>query len=233
MKSARARWGVVRSWRRVMRAVRARRPRAALLVNYTEYNSRLAPRLQAEGVRVLWYGAPQVWAWRPGRTTSLRTCVDRMAVMLPFEEAIWRAAGVDAHYVGHPALETEALAARNRPRDARDDAVRRSDRDPPGQPPARGAPPPAPDARGLRARPLRPGEHRRPRAARAEPRRGDAPLGPRRVRLGARRSGRRRPALRRDARSRARSTSRSARRGRRRSRPRSPGPFPSSLTASA
>jgi lipid-A-disaccharide synthase len=101
--------GVVRSWRRVMRGVRARRPRAALLVNYTEYNSLLAPRLQAEGVRVLWYGAPQVWAWRPGRTTSLRTCVDRMAVMLPFEAPIWCAAGVDAHYVGHPALETEAL----------------------------------------------------------------------------------------------------------------------------
>ncbi len=101
--------GIVRSWRRVVRAVRDKRPRAALLVNYTEFNSRLAPRLQAEGVRVLWYGAPQVWAWRAGRTTALRTCVDRMAVMFPFEEPIWRTAGVDTHYVGHPALETEAL----------------------------------------------------------------------------------------------------------------------------
>jgi lipid-A-disaccharide synthase len=99
--------GVVCSWRRVLRAVSERKPRAALLVNYTEYNARLAPRLQEEGVRVLWYGAPQVWAWRAGRTTTLRTCVDRLAVMLPFEGSVWTAAGVDAHYVGHPALEIE------------------------------------------------------------------------------------------------------------------------------
>lgn len=99
-------FGVLRSWRRVMREVAERKPRAALLVNYTEYNSRLAPRLQEEGVRVLWYGAPQVWAWRAGRTTTLRTCVDRLAVMLPFEASVWAAAGVDAHYVGHPALES-------------------------------------------------------------------------------------------------------------------------------
>jgi lipid-A-disaccharide synthase len=102
--------GVVRSWRRLTRAIRERRPRAALLVNYTEYNARLAPRLQAAGARVLWYGAPQIWAWRAARATSLRASVDRMAVMLPFEEPLWQAAGVDARYVGHPALETDALA---------------------------------------------------------------------------------------------------------------------------
>jgi lipid-A-disaccharide synthase len=97
---------VLRSWRRVAGAARARRPVAALLVNYSEYNARLAPVLHHAGVRVLWYGAPQVWAWRPGRTESLRRSVDRMALMLPFEEALWRRSGVDAHYVGHPALET-------------------------------------------------------------------------------------------------------------------------------
>jgi lipid-A-disaccharide synthase len=89
----------------------AKRPgvRAALLVNYTEYNLRLAPRLRALGLRVLWYGAPQVWAWRPGRIAAVRTGVDRMAVVLPFEEKLWRDAGVDAHYVGHPAVEVDAL----------------------------------------------------------------------------------------------------------------------------
>ena len=101
--------GVLRVWRAVARAVRTRRPRAALLVNYTEFNARLAPQLRAAGVRGLWYGAPQVWAWRPSRTASMRRCIDRMAVMLPFEAPIWRAAGVDAHYVGHPALEVEPL----------------------------------------------------------------------------------------------------------------------------
>jgi lipid-A-disaccharide synthase len=101
--------GVLRAWRAVVRAAKKRRPRAALLVNYSEFNARLAPHLQAAGVRVLWYGAPQVWAWRANRTTTLRRCVDRMAVILPFEAPLWRAAGVDAHYVGNPALETSPL----------------------------------------------------------------------------------------------------------------------------
>lgn len=100
---------VWRAWRAVSRAVRERRPRAALLVNYTEFNARLAPRLHARGVRVLWYGAPQVWAWRAGRVASMRPSIDRLAVMLPFEEELWRRAGVDAHYVGHPAVEVTAL----------------------------------------------------------------------------------------------------------------------------
>jgi len=101
---------VLRAWRRVVRGARTRRPLAALLVNYSEFNTRLAPVLHDAGIRVLWYGAPQVWAWRPRRVESLRRSVDRMAVMLPFEEALWRQAGVDAHYVGHPALETTRLA---------------------------------------------------------------------------------------------------------------------------
>lgn len=100
---------VLRIWRRVAGAARARRPRAALLVNYSEFNALLAPVLHRSGVRVLWYGAPQVWAWRPRRVDSLRRSVDRMALMLPFEESLWRNAGVDAHYVGHPALETPCL----------------------------------------------------------------------------------------------------------------------------
>jgi lipid-A-disaccharide synthase len=101
--------GVIAAWHTVVRAARARRPDAALLVNYTEFNARLAPRLHDAGVRVLWYGAPQVWAWRRRRGTSLRRGLDRMAVMLPFEEAIWRDLGVDAHYVGHPAREVRPL----------------------------------------------------------------------------------------------------------------------------
>jgi lipid-A-disaccharide synthase len=109
-------WGVLRAWRAVVRAAKTRRPRAALLVNYTEFNARLAPLLRGGGVRVLWYGAPQVWAWRASRTVPLRRSVDRMAVILPFEAPLWRAAGVDAHYVGHPALET--------PQFDRDDARR-------------------------------------------------------------------------------------------------------------
>lgn len=95
---ARVAWGLLREARR-------RRPRAALLVGYSEFNTWLGPRLRALGLRVLWYGAPQIWAWRPSRAARVRRACDRMALVLPFEEALWRSQGVDAHYVGHPALE--------------------------------------------------------------------------------------------------------------------------------
>jgi lipid-A-disaccharide synthase len=101
---------VVRAFAAVLQGVKKRRPTAALLVGYTEFNARLAPRLKRAGIGVVWYGAPQVWAWRPGRTKTLGRFVDRMAVVLPFEERLWRNAGVDATFVGHPALETPLLA---------------------------------------------------------------------------------------------------------------------------
>ncbi|HXX65933.1 MAG TPA: lipid-A-disaccharide synthase [Polyangiaceae bacterium] len=116
-------WSVVRAWHAVVTASEERRPRAALLVNYSEFNTRLARRLHAAAIPVLWYGAPQVWAWRPTRAAALRRFVDRMAVILPFEERIWREAGVDALYVGHPALETPALS-REEARRVLDIAVR-------------------------------------------------------------------------------------------------------------
>jgi lipid-A-disaccharide synthase len=98
-----------RAYVSVARAARKRRARVALLVNYTEFNTLLAARLHTRGVRVLWYGAPQIWAWRQKRAEPLRRTVDRMAVMLPFEEGMWRERGIDAQYVGHPASESSAL----------------------------------------------------------------------------------------------------------------------------
>ena len=94
---------------RVLHEAHRRKPRAALLVNYTEFNARVAHALHGTGVRVLWYIAPQIWAWRAGRARTLRRDIDRMAVILPFEEELWRGEGVDAHYVGHPALEDLGL----------------------------------------------------------------------------------------------------------------------------
>jgi lipid-A-disaccharide synthase len=102
---ARRAYGVGMAFSRLRAAIRKRKPGAALLVNYTEFNSHLAPLLWNEGTRVLWYGAPQIWAWRANRAEPLRRYLDRLAVILPFEERLWRERGVDAHYVGHPALE--------------------------------------------------------------------------------------------------------------------------------
>jgi lipid-A-disaccharide synthase len=92
---------------RLLTRVRRSPPRIALLVNATELNQRLGPRLRALGVRVLWCVAPQVWAWRPGRIEALRNACDRLAVILPFEEPLWRRAGYDARYVGHPSLDVQ------------------------------------------------------------------------------------------------------------------------------
>jgi lipid-A-disaccharide synthase len=97
---------VTTAFTRILAAVRRYRPRAALLVNYTEFNLRLAARLKARDVKVLWYIAPQIWAWRPGRAKRVADVVDKMAVILPFEEALWQTHGVDARYVGHPLMET-------------------------------------------------------------------------------------------------------------------------------
>lgn len=98
--------GAAIAFARLLREARRRRPKAALLVGYTEFNTRLAPWLRRAGTRVVWYCAPQIWAWRPGRAKAIASLVDRMAVVLPFEARLWRNAGADASYVGHPALET-------------------------------------------------------------------------------------------------------------------------------
>ena len=96
---------IVRAGLCLLRAARQRRPRAALLVGYSEFNAWLGPRLRRLGIRVLWFSPPQIWAWRSARGPALRRACDRMALILPFEEPLWRALGADAHYVGHPAME--------------------------------------------------------------------------------------------------------------------------------
>lgn len=107
---ARRGWSILAARAALDRAVSSRGPlAAALLVNYTEFNTSLAKWLKRRGVRVLWYIAPQIWAWRPSRSQTLAKLVDRMAVILPFEERLWRDAGVDARYVGHPALEDPVI----------------------------------------------------------------------------------------------------------------------------
>lgn len=89
----------------LLRTTREWRPDAALLVDYPGFNLRLGPLLQRAGTRVLYYIAPQVWAWHPERARAMAAWVDRLAVVFPFEEAIFREAGVDTVFVGHPLLD--------------------------------------------------------------------------------------------------------------------------------
>ncbi len=86
-------------------AARARRPKVALLVDVPDFNLRLAARLKALGISVVYYVAPMAWAWREGRTRTLARLVDTLCCILPFEEAFFRERGVNAVYVGNPTVE--------------------------------------------------------------------------------------------------------------------------------
>jgi len=90
---------------RVLSEVERRRPDVAVLVDYPDFNLRLARQLRQRGVRVVYYVSPQVWAWRRGRLDSIRKTVDHMLVIFPFEEALYREADVPVTFVGHPLVD--------------------------------------------------------------------------------------------------------------------------------
>ncbi|HKE61626.1 MAG TPA: lipid-A-disaccharide synthase [Nitrospira sp.] len=71
-------------------------------------NMRLARLAKAAGRRVLYYIAPQIWAWRPGRMKWIQERVDHVVVILPFEPDLYRRAGVRCTFVGHPLLDSVA-----------------------------------------------------------------------------------------------------------------------------
>lgn len=74
-------------------------------IDYPGLNLRVARAARARGVPVLYYVAPQVWAWKPERARTLAACADRVAVILPFEREILEPYGVRAAFVGHPLLD--------------------------------------------------------------------------------------------------------------------------------
>ena len=81
------------------------RPDLLILIDYPDFNIALAGVAKRFSVPVLYYISPQVWAWRQGRVKKLVDRVDRMAVILPFEESFYRRKGLDVEYVGHPLLD--------------------------------------------------------------------------------------------------------------------------------
>lgn len=84
------------------RQIRARRPDLLILIDYQEFNMQLARYAHRRGVPTLFYVSPQVWAWRPWRVRAIRRHIDRMAVILPFEQEFYQQHGVPVRYVGHP-----------------------------------------------------------------------------------------------------------------------------------
>jgi lipid-A-disaccharide synthase len=101
--------------RRLTRAARLDRPDALVVIDFPDFNFPLARRVKRLGIPVIYYISPQIWAWRAGRLKTIREIADRVLVIFPFEEAIYRDAGVPVEFVGHPLVD---LAKASAPRDA-------------------------------------------------------------------------------------------------------------------
>jgi len=97
-----------------------------ILVDYPGFHVRVAEAARGAGTKVLYYIAPQLWAWRPGRARRFASAVDRLAVVLPFEQRFFGQLGLRSDYVGHPLVDrvgwptrAEARAKLGLPPDAR------------------------------------------------------------------------------------------------------------------
>ncbi|HKT59582.1 MAG TPA: hypothetical protein VJQ46_06000, partial [Gemmatimonadales bacterium] len=101
---------------RLLRALkadfRAGRYHLVILIDYPGFHVRVAEAARAAGTKVLYYIAPQLWAWRPGRARRFASAVDRLAVVLPFEQRFFSELGLRSDYVGHPLVDREGWPTR-------------------------------------------------------------------------------------------------------------------------
>ena len=97
---------VWRAWRKLEREAARRKPALAITVDSPGFNFGLARRLKKQGVRNVYFISPQIWAWRPGRMQWIQQRFERVLVIFPFEEEIYRKAGVKVDFVGHPLVDS-------------------------------------------------------------------------------------------------------------------------------
>jgi lipid-A-disaccharide synthase len=92
-------------YRKLLAAVRERRPSIAILTDSPDFHLRVARQVALMGIPVVYLVAPQVWAWRQGRTRRMRRDIAKLLCIFPFEEAFFRDHGVPVSYIGHPLVE--------------------------------------------------------------------------------------------------------------------------------
>jgi lipid-A-disaccharide synthase len=115
----------ISAFRKLKAAASERRPDAVILVDWPEFNLRLATALHRRGIKVVYYISPQLWAWRPRRIGTIKRDIDLLLSILPFEAEWFRARGVEhVEFVGHP------LAGEVKARFGREEFCRRHDLDP-------------------------------------------------------------------------------------------------------
>ena len=110
--------------RRLLDDATRTRPDALVVIDFFGFNGRLARDAHTLGIPVIHYISPQIWAWRPGRIRLIRDVTSRMLVIFPFEEAIYRNAGVPVEFVGHPLVDLAQAHT------SRDELLRRLGLDP-------------------------------------------------------------------------------------------------------
>ena len=106
LEVARALPKFLRVFRTLRRLARERRPSVVILIDWPEFNLRLAKKLRRDGHRIIYYISPQIWAWRTYRIRAIQRDVEEMLVILPFEKEFYERHGVRVEYVGHPLLDS-------------------------------------------------------------------------------------------------------------------------------
>ena len=97
---------IIAAQRILKKRMKEDRPRLLILIDFPDFNMMLAKKAKKIGIPIFYYISPQVWAWRSSRVKTIGRLVDRIGVILPFEEQFYRDRGVQAHYVGHPLLDS-------------------------------------------------------------------------------------------------------------------------------
>jgi lipid-A-disaccharide synthase len=96
---------ILRAFRMVRRSLSEDRPDLVVLIDFPDFNLRVARQAARRGVPVVYYISPQIWAWRRSRIRQIAKYVNRMIVIFPFEEAMYREQGVPVTYAGHPLMD--------------------------------------------------------------------------------------------------------------------------------
>lgn len=96
----------LRIFRRIRDAAAERKPDVVILIDWPEFNLRLAKKLKLDGNKIIYYISPQLWAWRSYRINIVKKYIDKMLVILPFEKEYYERHGVEVDYVGHPLLDS-------------------------------------------------------------------------------------------------------------------------------
>jgi lipid-A-disaccharide synthase len=96
---------ILKNLRKCKQDVLAYAPDALILIDYPGFNLRIARWAKRHGIKVIYYISPTVWAWKESRVKTIKACVDKMLVILPFEEAFYKKWDYKVEYVGHPLME--------------------------------------------------------------------------------------------------------------------------------